>query len=164
VDSQIGTQKEQLSYTIAPGSTKVSIGVAARTLSAGWLWQMRSVSPVRSVRSQPMGVADDGLGQVLRRYFRVADDSPRTSVSYFIFRLPQGGLRRTLSVVRQLCRNLAWLARWAQWQIRCALGKRSVRCANRRSISEIPPFPLFPTWKRCWSLENTTPGDKRCCA
>jgi hypothetical protein len=42
VDSQIGTQKEQLSYTIAAGSTEVSIGVAAPTLSAGWLVEPKS--------------------------------------------------------------------------------------------------------------------------
>ncbi|MDX6456779.1 MAG: hypothetical protein QOE55_476, partial [Acidobacteriaceae bacterium] len=55
VDSQIGTQKEQLSYTIAAGSTKVSIGVAAPTLSAGWLWQMRSATVARVRDRNPLG-------------------------------------------------------------------------------------------------------------
>jgi hypothetical protein len=59
VDSQIGTQKEQLSYTIAAGSTKVSIGVAAPTLSAGWLWQMRSATVARVRDRNPLGIADD---------------------------------------------------------------------------------------------------------
>ena len=36
---------------------------------------------------------------------KIADDPPRTSSSYFILRLPQGGLR-THSIEHQLCRDL----------------------------------------------------------
>ena len=39
--------KDQLSCTIAPGST-MGLDSSAPTVSGGWLWQMRSVSAVRS--------------------------------------------------------------------------------------------------------------------
>jgi hypothetical protein len=47
VSRQSGTEKDQLSCAIAPGST-MGLDSSARTVSGGWLWQMRSVSAVRS--------------------------------------------------------------------------------------------------------------------
>jgi hypothetical protein len=60
-----GTPKDQLSCTIAPGST-MGLDSSAPTVSAGWLWQMRSVSAFEVRDRSPMEVADNGLGHFLR--------------------------------------------------------------------------------------------------
>ena len=61
---------------------------------------VRSFPPFRRV----CRYAATGNPDVIRKG-RVADDPPRTSSSYFNFRLPQGGLR-TLRIEHQLCRDL----------------------------------------------------------
>ena len=74
MDSQTGTQRQQLSYTIVPGPRKVSIGVAAPTVERRMAVANALPSARFEVRDRsPMEVTDNGLGTFCGCYFRVAD-------------------------------------------------------------------------------------------